>query len=39
MKQLHNLCMKMAICLMALLLCISFSGCETALPTPQPEIP
>lgn len=39
MKRLHNLCMKMAICLMALLLCISFSGCETALPTPQPEIP
>lgn len=39
MKTLHNRFLKMAICLMPLLLCISFAGCETSQPTPQPEIP
>lgn len=39
MKQLRNLCSNVSICLMALLLCIAFAGCETAQPTPQPEIP
>lgn len=39
MKQLHNLCLKMAICLMTFLLSISFFGCEAAQTTPKPETP